>query len=193
MTTIQKVAVRYQFGHFFCQLLERLAARLTQKPKLQQVVLENLAEEAGYSSTYPGPAHQEGRKRLLEALGVKYPEWEPMGTLDSPTNIHAAAANVLRKFVALVDQPDPVIGFGAIAESEGMVVGQYNRLVSMLRTECPGLTNYDMEHLLSHIQHDTLHRNDMLMAVETADQQAATEGARAARAAWEEFWMELEQ
>ena len=65
------VAVRYQFGHYFCQLLEKLLVKVPEG-SIKEALQQNLDEEMGKSATYPGPAHKEGRKKLLEALGFNY-------------------------------------------------------------------------------------------------------------------------
>jgi hypothetical protein len=53
------------------------------------------------------------------------------------------------------------------------------------------LTDFDLEHLLSHIEHDVSHSGDMLANITEGDRASVAKGAAAARIAWQEFWKEV--
>src|SRR5581483_7806428 len=124
MTAAEKVKTRLQFGHFFAGLLLLLRKKLKDFPALQAELDANRYEEIGISKEYPGPPHMIGRIALIEALGEKYDELEPEGNLENPRNVHAATAALLKRFIGLIKQ-NPLVGYGAIAQSESLVPEQY--------------------------------------------------------------------
>lgn len=181
----QLVAVRYQVAHYFCQLLARLAKRLTPYPQLRQIVLANLREKLGQDQAYGGKPHFEGRRKLLAALGVNQELSGTLNRLDS--RLHPAARRVLESFRELIDG-EPLIAYGAMTEYESLVPSQYQSLVALLRRYWTELANDDMNHLLDHIQHDIQHGQEMFDALDSNQQPAAARGAERAREIWQEFW-----
>ncbi len=188
----QMVSIRYQYSHYFCQLLERLLAKVPEGP-IRDALQMNRSEELGTGSIYYGSAHKDGRRRLLEALGIDYASWEPKGHINHlDDNLHPAANRVINEYKKLIDRPNFLVGVAAIAISESSVPKQYGYLVSLLKEYWPELTDRDMFHLLDHIEHD-VHHGTILEALldNESDHRAIQYGKVRAARAWKEFWETL--
>ena len=185
---VEIISARYTFGHFFPELLKRLLQKVP-SGSIKKALKANLKEELGKSITYLGPHHKEGRKKLLEALGLNYCEWEPKGDLNNLDEaLHPAAKKVILDFRELIDHPNYLVGVGAICASEGLVVNHYSWLVELLEQYCPEITDEDMNHLLDHIDHDVHHSDDLeeLLLLEL-DQDLVLFGEDQATKAWATF------
>ncbi len=188
----QMVAIRYQFGHYFCQLLQKLLVKVPDGP-IRLALQANLAEEQGASDLYPGPAHCEGRKRLLQYLGINYDSWKPQGAIGQlGDNPHPAAIAVVTEFNRLVDNSNFLVGAAAIAASESLVPEHYEYLVKLLKQYWPQLPDHAMYHLIDHIEHDVHHGSNLeeLLAQEQ-DQNAVAYGKAQAGKAWKQFWQDI--
>ncbi len=181
------VAARYQLGNFFTKLLDMALKR--QLPlAVKEAFIANKREEEGESEQYPGPSHEEGRRRLITALGFDYLVWR--------INTDPLTLQVLNFFQAAIGEFNPLIGAGAIAASEALVIPEFKQMLSALRKQHPQLAQEDLQHLTSHIAHDGDHTNEALTAIAKSvrnpfDLWAVLTGIRRYKKSITQFWRQV--
>ena len=185
----QAVATRYQFGNIFVSLLD-LALKLDLPPRVQAALEANRLEEIGESDAYPGPSHEEGRRRVIKALGYHYQVWQ--------LNTHPTIARVIEVCKNALAEYNPWIGVGAIAASEALVTTEFTQMFKAVMAHKALLEVDDFEHLISHIEHDDGHTQAILLAVaqslrDPGDVIAVLIGIRRYKRAMTRFWREISE
>jgi len=183
---VKILCTRYQAAHFFVGMLEHMLQSIDRGtyrdkdrldpsliPIFRSVVADNLSEELGLKKGYGGP-HSEGRKNLLEALGVDYDAWAaPLGTYDVPgPGVHEGVGYILH-------QVKGVIACGAVEALtvlwyyENRITLDYPLLLHAFEYRFPTLRRTDgryaerdpLWHLASHAEHDSGHARTAVYAL----------------------------
>lgn len=201
------ISLRYETAHFFEALLRRLINQLKRQPgdqynPLLEALEKNLAEEVGEAAVDYGPAHVEGRQRLLEAIGVNYQEWvSGLGNdLDDLKGVHRPARDLLEGYISLIDT-NPLAAGTAMLYYEGRIprvdypilIQAVEKVYGFPQAKQPTDTRW---HLDSHAEHDVYHEAELVDGVVAAvitelDQRIVQATLIQTKLRWNFFWEDL--
>lgn len=210
------ISIRYQVAHFFEDMLRCLihviddASDISDeaRPQLRHAVQANLDDELGKAG-YGSQPHLEGRRDMLQALGIDYDQWSSqLGTYNHFGDVRPAALGLLVRMRHAV-MLHPLAGVAALLEYEHRIslhgAGDYWMLLQGLEKLFPELCPHGRGyregdpfwHIFSHAQHDDHHAKlaeDGLVAAIRNENDAMPifSGLVIARYAVDCFWIDLE-
>ena len=209
------LSIRYQPAHLFELVIESLLCQIQQEGStcapLADALRKNLAEEKAEGGADYGPPHVLGRRAFFIALGLDYQAWEAhLGkNVDDLSGCNESVRELIGSYKALI-QEGALSGGTAMLYWEGRIPRlDYTLLIERVNAEfgfplVVGKLSKDtrmeaipaMWHLVSHAKHDEFHEEDLINGVvesitSEADIELVKKSLRAARAAWDTFWVNL--